>query len=90
MDFHFVDNCGRLLRDDDKYADIQLSGGDFRDIAAAYAAAYIDKLSPEDRAHLAAIYERFTQGDLFGAPIRLRVYKNLYAAANKRPENIPE
>ena len=75
----------RVADEIDAYVDVELCGHDVRTLLAVHASQCYDMIAPEIREKIADVLSAYMRGDVSGACLTARVYKNVYAAANERP-----
>ncbi len=78
-------HLGRVIDETESFVDIELCGHDVRTLLAVHASQCYDMIAPEIRDKIADVLSAYMRGDVSGACLTARVYKNVYAAANERP-----
>ena len=77
---------GRVIGETEDFVDVEIEGRDIRDMLVDFATKNSEIISKDEIEQMKPIITMLTRGDLFGKAINIRILKNIYAAANEKPE----
>lgn len=78
---------GRVVGETEAFVDVELDGHDVRNLLTLHAAKCAELLSVEEIELFRNLVEILLRGNLAAKRSIARIHKNLYAAANEKPQD---
>lgn len=77
---------GRVIGETEEFVDVEFDGYDVRSVLTTHAYVSLDVLTEEERVKIASVVALLLRPNLLGKRFTARIAKNIYAAANEKPE----